>query len=354
MRNVIATSGSTGTPKIIISSNPGLYSPREGDPSGNVTADAGVVLCASPLYHTNGSASCFPPLLAGSKVVLMERFEAARAVDLIERYGVTGTILVPTMLQRIARLGGIRDRDLSSLALVHYGGASLPEWVARTWLELIPPERFIFSYGGTEGIGLAMCTGKEWLERPGTAGKGLGCDIVILDREGNELAPGEVGEIYMRSHRDTPPFEYVGVPTPEPIKGGFRSFGDMGHLDEAGYLFIADRRQDMIVTGGVNVFPAEIEAVLSEHPGILDSVVIGLVDPEWGHRVHAIVQPTDPDRPPDLDALRAYCKERLAGPKVPKSFEVVAELPRTTAGKITRQRLIEERIAEGRAPTSSD
>jgi bile acid-coenzyme A ligase len=340
---LLATSGSTGTPKIIVTPARGVY---QGDAGGSsaLVAPGARVLVTSPLYHTNGFAFCYPVLLTGSPIVLMERFDAARAVDLIESHHVQMTVLVPTMLQRIARLEGIKARDLSSLERVVYGGASLPEWVARTWLELIAPERFLFVYGGSEGLGLAMCSGREWLEHPGTTGRPLDCDTVILDAEAQVLGPGEVGEIWMRLHSDDEPFRYVGIDTPAPQFGGYRTFGDMGWLDDDGYLYIADRRQDMIVTGGVNVFPAEVEAVLTEHPAVDDVVVIGLPDPEWGHRVHAIVQPSDATLPPSIEELRAHCKARVSGPKVPKTFEVVARLPRTAAGKINRSRLVDERF----------
>jgi bile acid-coenzyme A ligase len=247
------------------------------------------------------------------------------------------------MLQRIAQLDGIRSRDLSSIEKIIYGGASLPEWVARTWLELIPPERFEFVYGGSEGIGATRCTGADWLARPGTVGLPVGCQVVILDEDHRPVPVGEVGEIWMRREDDAEPFRYIGTETPEPILDGYRSFGDMGRLDEEGFLYIADRRHDMIVTGGVNVFPAEVEAAISEHPGIADVVVVGLPDPEWGHRVHAIIQPVDPDRPPADEELRAFCKARLSGPKVPKSFEPVVRMSRTSAGKVNRSRLVEER-----------
>ncbi|MBO0730534.1 MAG: AMP-binding protein, partial [Acidimicrobiaceae bacterium] len=346
---LVASSGSTGSPKIIVGPSPGLFVMPE-EMVGGLGGDAErVTLCASPLYHTNGQLSCFPPLLRGGLVVLMEHFDAGRAVTLIERHGVTMTVLVPTMLQRIARLDGVRDRDFSSLEQVIYGGASLPEWAARVWLELVPPERFMFVYGGSERLGSTVCTGKEWLDHPGTVGRAAGCEIAILDRDQRPLPVGEVGEIWMRLDTDEPPFEYVGVPTPKPTRDGYRTFGDMGWLDPEGYLYIADRRQDMIVSGGVNVFPAEVEAALSAHPHVADVVVVGLPDPEWGHRVHAIVQPVDPDRAPTGDDLRVFSKQRLAGPKVPKTFEMVASLPRTGAGKINRSRLAEER-AGGDAP----
>lgn len=339
---LLATSGSTGIPKIIVKPSPGFFVVEE--PARQVMGgESAVTLCASPLYHNNGFVFCYPILLQGDQVVVMEHFDAARAVELIERYRVTMTVLVPTMLQRIARLDGVEGRDFSSLLRVVYGGASLAEWAARKWLDLIAPERFVFVYGGSEQIGTTICTGRDWLARPGTVGQAVDCDLLILDTDHKELPTGQVGEVWMRSHRDEKPFEYVGLPTPEPILGGYRTFGDMGRVDADGYLYIADRRQDMIVTGGVNVFPAEVEAALSEHPGVADVVVIGLPDPEWGHRVHAVVEPVTPADPPSSEDLRAFARSRLSGPKVPKAFELVQRMPRTSAGKVNRSRLVEER-----------
>src|SRR5262249_13588643 len=152
-------------------SSPGIYVDAQGTAAGRGSFAPGrTVLGSSPLYHTNGFSYCYPPLLAGAQVVLMEHFDAALAVELIERYRVAQTVMVPTMLQRVARLKDIRDRDLSSLEHLRYGGASLPEWVARVWLGLIRPERFHIAYGGSEQIGRTECTGKEWLEHPGTVG----------------------------------------------------------------------------------------------------------------------------------------------------------------------------------------
>ncbi|HEX5367675.1 MAG TPA: AMP-binding protein [Acidimicrobiales bacterium] len=347
---LIATSGSTGSPKIIVTPAPGLYSymPNAIMPTALERSAVGAVhLTTSPLYHTNGFAGSYMPLLAGDRVVLMEKFDAARAVDLIERHRVTHVIMVPTMLQRVARLEGVRDRDLSSLERVLYGGAAIPEWVVRTWLELVPPERFWFSYGSSEGVGLCVMTGREWQDHPGATGHPVDCDLKILDAARHEVPVGEVGEIFMRPREGSgPTFTYLGSEMPEPTPDGFWSIGDMGRVDEDGFLYIADRRQDMIVSGGANVFPAEVEAALSEHPGVADNVVVGLPDPEWGRRVHAIVQPADPGAPPSAEELRAHCKQRLAAYKVPKSFEVVEALPRSAAGKVNRTALAAERTSD--------
>jgi bile acid-coenzyme A ligase len=341
---LIATSGATGTPKIVVAPSPGLYTigeymPVMGDTSGLP------YLTTSALYHVNGFAYAYNPLLQDSWIVLMERFDAARAVDLIERYRVAYTVMVPTMLQRIARLDGVRDRDFSSIERLVYGGASVPEWVVRKWLELVPPERFVLSYGGSEGWGVVTTTGDQWLKHPGTCGRPLNSELKIVDEHGNEVGPGEIGEIYMRTDAYGPRFRYIGVPNPEPDPGGWGSFGDLGYVDEDGFLYIADRRRDMIVSGGANVFPAEVEAALSEHPDVLDAVVIGLPDPEWGHRVHAVVQPSDPVHPPTADELHVHCRARLAPYKTPKSFEIVERVPRSAAGKVSRSALVDERAA---------
>ena len=341
---VVASSGSTGRPKLIATPTPGIValSPLE-----TVTGDSGpvVMLGASPLYHTNGWACGPGALVEGHRSVLMERFDAALAVDLIERHRVTMSIMVPTMLMRIARLPDVREHDFSSMQRIVYGGASIPEWVVRSWLDLVGPEHFMFAYGSSENVGMVLCTGTEWLQHPGTTGIGATCDLKIVDEHGDEVPTGTVGEIFMRAHDPGEPFVYVGAATPAPTSDGFQTIGDMGWLDADGFLYIADRRKDMIITGGANVFPAEVEAALSEHPGVADQVVIGLPDDEWGQRVHAVVEPVAGSAAPTDDELRAFCKERLASYKVPKSFELLDQLPRTSAGKINRGALAEERGA---------
>jgi bile acid-coenzyme A ligase len=342
---LVATSGSTGTPKIVATPSPGLM---DADPTMSAvlgTQQGKRYLTASPLYHVNGWSYCYNPLLMDCMPVLMERFDAARAADLIEKYQLHFACMVPTMLMRIARLPDLADRDFSSIENIVYGGASAPEWVVRAWLDLIPPERFTLTYGGSENHGLTMTTGAQWLTHPGTVGQPVNTVVKILDEEGEEVPTGEVGEIFLKSTVPGERYHYIGQPTPPSNAEGFGSFGDMGYVDDEGFLYIADRRRDMIVTGGANVYPAEVEAVLTEHPGVLDVVVVGLPDPEWGHRVHAIVQPTDPAHPPTADELRAHCKDRLASYKVPKAYEFVEQMPRTAAGKVNRSRLVEERAS---------
>jgi bile acid-coenzyme A ligase len=219
----------------------------------------------------------------------------------------------------------------------------LPDWVARAWFELIGPEKFFIAYGGSEKIGQTMATGVEWLAHPGTVGKAVLCELKILDADGRELPAGETGEIFMKSAIAPKTFEYFGAAPPKTTADGFATFGDMGWVDSDGYLYIADRRVDLIKTGGVNVFPAEVETAITAHPAVSDVVVVGLPDPEWGRRVHAIVESADPAHPPREAELREWCKSRLSPHKVPKTFEFVDRIPRTAAGKVNRGALTAER-----------
>lgn len=345
----VCSSGSTGTPKVIFVKNPGLFVPGFGGVSSVVEAYGKLpqpqrVLVPAPLYHTNGFTAT-RNLMAGVQVVLLERFHAARVLDLVEQQRVTGFIGATPMLQRIAQVPGVDERDFSSLDWVQQGASPLPVWLGRRWCELVGPERFYMSYGASEMHGLVTCRGDEWLEHPGTLGRAFGeTEIKILDSDGKELPEGEVGLIYMRTPTG-PAAYYVGddVPPMPRTDDGFVTVGDLGWLEGGGFLFLADRRTDMIVTGAVNVFPAEVESALSEHPDIADVVVIGLRDPEWGRRVHAIVQPAGPGERPDPEEVIAFARERLATYKVPKTVEFVDSIQRNDAMKLNRAALVAER-----------
>ena len=200
------------------------------------------------------------------------------------------------------------------------------------------------AYGMTEAIGITALRGDEWMAHEGSVGRGQRGTEVAGPRRGRRRRPaGEVGEVYLRA----PAYggsDYLGdAPQLPTTDDGFQTVGDMGYLDEDGYLYIVDRRVDMIITGGANVFPAQVEEALIDHPKIADVVVIGLKDDEWGRRVHAIVEPADPDDPPTADEVIAYAKSRLAAYKVPKTVELVDVMPRSAATKVNRGRLVEER-----------
>jgi bile acid-coenzyme A ligase len=276
--------------------------------------------------------------------VLVQKFDAGAVVDLVERHRITTFTATPTMLQRIARVPGIDDRDLSSIEWILQGAAVLPPTLARRWFDLIGPERVIMAYGMTEQLGLTTLRGDEWLAHPGSVGRGFrDTEVRVIGADGEVLPAGEIGEIYLRSPH-TGAYSYLGGAPLLPVTAdGFGTAGDLGHLDAEGYLYIADRRVDLILSGGANVYPAEVESALADHPAIADVVVIGLPDPEWGQRVHAIVAPTDAGAPPGADDVIAFAKQRLAAYKVPKTVEIVGEIPRTAATKVSRSALVAER-----------
>jgi bile acid-coenzyme A ligase len=342
----ICSSGSTGTPKVILAGTPGTWAPEAAgafvEPWMHVPRPQ-TVLVPTMLYHTNGFATMHN-LLAGDRLVVLEQFDAALVIDLVERHRVTNLTATPTMLQRIADLPDIDSRDLSSLVWVLQGAAVIPPSLVHRWIGLIGAERFFMAYGMTEGLGLAALRADEWLEHPGSVGRGFReTELRIIGPDGEDCPPGELGEIYLRSPM-TGLYSYMGDAAPPPATDdGFASVGDIGRLDTEGYLYIADRRVDLIVTGGANVYPAEVESALIEHPGIADVVVIGLGDPDWGRRVHALIEPVDPADPPPADDVIAFAKSRLAGYKVPKTVEVVERIPRSAATKVNRSALIEAR-----------
>ena len=347
MTNGICSSGSTGAVKVILMDKPGRFDEMTGMPFashlGHRSTRPQVVLVMAPMYHTNGFATLFS-LLAGDHLVVLQKFDAARIVDLIEAHGVTTFTATTLMLQRIADLPDIEQRDLSSLVWFLQGAAVISPSLVQRWIDLVGAEKVYQSYGMTEGIGLCAIRGDEWLAHPGSVGRGFrGTEIKILDEDGTELPAGEIGEIYMRSP-SSGMFHYIGgAPLPPRTVDGFSTGGDLGWLEPEGYLHIVDRRVDMIITGGANVFPAEVETALIDHPAIADVVVVGLKDDEWGRRVHAIIEAVDHDHPPSDDDVRAFAKERLAAYKVPKSVEFVDAIPRTEATKVSRAALIDAR-----------
>ncbi len=342
----ICSSGSTGTPKVILSAQPGVHNPLFSTPLMQMWTPVPrpqTILVLAPMYHANGFVSLFG-LMDGDRLVVMERFDAARTVEAVERHGVTTFTATPTMLQRIADLPGVEKRDLSGLQWILQGAAPMPPSLVHRWAALIGPERIAMAYGMTEALGITALRGDEWMAHQGSVGRGLrGTELRILDDKGRELPPGEVGEIYLRSASYSG-YTYLGdAPRLQTTHDGFQTAGDVGYLDEDGYLYLLDRRVDIIITGGANVFPAEVEAALIEHPAIADVVVIGLRDERWGRRVHAVIEPADPAAPPAPEEVVAYAKGRLAPYKVPKTIETVDALPRSAATKINRGALVAAR-----------
>jgi bile acid-coenzyme A ligase len=337
----MTSGGSTGRPKLIVDTSPATCDPEAAE---NGMLPGGTTLVPGPLYHAGPFMTSWSALLSGGRVVLMTRFDAERALELIARHRVDWVLFVPTMMQRIWRLRAeVRGRyDVSSLRRVMCTGAPSPAWLKRAWIEWLGPEKIYEAYGGTERSGGTMISGTEWLAHPGSVGRPTGGRrIRILDEEGKECPPGVAGEVYMM-----PPggrgstYRYVGAEA-SATSDGWETLGDVGYLDEEGYLYLVDRKTDMIVTGGANVYPAEVEAALDAHPAVRSSAVIGLPDDDLGQRVHAIV---DAPAPPDETELRAHLAERLVRYKIPRSFEFVDQPLRDDAGKVRRPALRETRL----------
>lgn len=331
--------GSTGRPKIILSGRAGLADPEH--PVALGMQPDGVQLVPGPLYHNGPFNFSMQGLLSGSHLIVMSRFDASKALELIERRRVDWVLFVPTMMHRIWRLPESErlERDLSSLRVVLHLGAPCPAWLKQAWIDWLGPERIYELYAGTEAQGITVITGDEWVKHPGTVGKPTRPgSMKILDSDGNPLPPGEVGEIWMLPPQEKT-YEYIGAEVRS--LDGWESLGDMGWMDEEGYLYLADRRTDLILVGGANVYPAEVEAALEEHPLVHSAAVIGLPDEELGHRVHAILQV---DRPVQDEELKAHVAERLARYKVPRSFEFVDRPLRDEAGKVRRWELRAERL----------
>lgn len=333
--------GSTGRPKIVLAGGAGLLGPVTARAEGLRIAPDEVLAVTAPLYHNAPLLFSLIALLRGGTLVVLDRFDGATVLDAVVRHGVTWLYAVPTLMGRLLRLpGGALDAaDLSRVRTLLHVGAPCPEAVKRAWIERLGPERVVELYSGTESQAVCMIDGVEWLRRPGSVGRPISGEIRVGDADARPLPPGEVGEVWMRPPPGTVTYRYLGATPRE--RAGWESLGDLGHLDDDGYLYLADRRDDLILVGGANVYPAEVEGALAEHPRVLSSCVIGLPDPDLGARVHAIVQL---DGEVSDDELRAHVAARLVGAKVPAAFERVTEPLRDDAGKVRRSALRAARL----------
>jgi long-chain acyl-CoA synthetase len=353
-RSMLYTSGTTGRPKGV---DRPVTRPLSENPfyqrifTAAAMRDDDVHLCTGPLYHAAPLAfSLTVPLLFGSTVVLMDGWEAATTLALIERHRVTHMHVVPTMFHRLLALPDeVRERhDLSTLRFVLHGAAPCPVDVKRRTIEWLGP--FIYEYySATEGGG-TFVDSHEWLAKPGTVGRPVEDGMIrILDDDGHDVPAGDIGTVYIRS---TQPFRYHNdeAKTAASYRDNFFTVGDHGYLDTDGYLFLTGRIAELIISGGVNIYPAEVDAVLLTHPAVADVGTIGVPDEEWGERVVAVVEPK---RAADADAdlaaeLVDWCRERLAHYKCPRHVKFVDELPRHDNGKLYRRRLRETFLASER------
>lgn len=340
----MTSGGSTGRPKVIVDAMPGRWNPEEGF-LGQRPGD--VILNPGPLYH-NAPFHCITMgLFVGATIVEMGRFDPLRALELIEAHEVNWVTLVPTMMNRIWRLGPevLSRFTLPSLRMMIHMAAPCAPWLKEAWIDWLGSERVWEYYGTTEGTGSTIISGTDWLAHRGSVGRVReGYALKILDEAGREKPVGEVGEIYFRP-RGGPGSTYHYLGSAARRVGEWETPGDLGSVDAEGYLYLSDRRNDLIISGGANIYPAEVEAALEAHPAVRGSAVIGLPDEDWGARVHAIVQPAEGVEVKEAELLD-FVAGRLARFKLPKSIEFTDEPLRDEAGKVRRAALREARLAK--------
>ncbi|MBA59368.1 MAG: AMP-dependent synthetase [Gammaproteobacteria bacterium] len=344
------TSGTTGHPKGVKSALSQTGAPVEtlkmiGDGlSGMLSIQpGGRTLLVGPIYHSAQWAFSFLPLLAGSSIIMRHKFDGAETLNLIDKYEITNIHLVPTQFTRMLRLDKKEKKSFAgkSLDIVWHGAAPCPPKIKRQMIDWWGPVICEY-YGSTEGSIVSTVNSEEWLTRPGTLGKPTPImEIVVVKDDGSKAENGESGQIYVRNLMGSD-FEYHNDPEKTEkahLEPGLFTFGDIGYLDSDGYLFMSDRKIDMIISGGVNIYPAEIEAVLIDHPSVIDAAVFGIPNEEFGEEVKAAIELNEEIEGDEklMDEIIAYCRENLAGFKVPKSIDFEKNLPRHPTGKLLKR-----------------
>jgi bile acid-coenzyme A ligase len=302
-----------------------------------------IAVLPAPLYHNAGFGMMMSAIAIGCHLVVMPRFDPEATLAEVEKRKATWVYVVPTMMNRIWHLpDAVRERyDVSSLETLWHLAAPCPAFLKEAFIRWIGPDKVLELYAGTEAQAVTIITGAEWLEHRGSVGRVTIGEMKAVGEDGADLGPGEVGEIYMRRPEGAPPtYKYLGA-VAKVLPGGWESLGDIGWFDEDGYLYLADRRTDMILVGGSNVYPAEVEAALEEHPAVQSVAVIGLPDDDFGNAVHAIVQAKGQVTPEDL---KAHLADRLVSYKQTRSYEFVDEPLRDDAGKVRRSALRDARV----------
>jgi long-chain acyl-CoA synthetase len=337
--SMLYTSGTTGRPKGVYRRNPAMMGPA------NVALPDDVQLCAGPAYHAAPLAfDVRSSMVMGIPLVFLDRWDSENTLRIIAKYKVTRTHLVPIMFQRLLALPDEvkRKYDVSSLRYIIHGAAPCPPEVKKAMIDWVGPILNEY-YAGSEGGAGFLVSSDEWLKKPGTVGKLPDPSALrILDDEGNEVGEGQPGTLYFRVS-PIAPFEYYKDPakTASVHRGEYFTLGDVGYLDDEGYLFLTGRTAECIISGGVNIYPQEIDNEIIKHPAVEDSCTIGVPNEEWGEEVKTVVT-LNPGFEPSADLgsdIIGFARQRLAGFKVPRSVEFAEELPRNPAGKIERKKV---------------
>ena len=343
----MTSGGSTGRPKVILDHQPAV-SDTSAEPPLGIPRGASV-LNPGPLYHNAPFILSHYALFAGGRLTGMVKFDAEEALRLIEAHCVQWVNFVPTMMHRIWSLpDAVRNSyDLSSLKIVFHMAAPMPPWLKEKWIAWLGPEKIYELYGGTERQGRCVISGIEWLHHKGSVGRiDDTCKLRIIGPDGNDVAPGESGEIFFLPNEGAGcTYHYLGA-EPKRRPDGWESLGDIGKLDAEGYLYLGDRLADMVLRGGANIYPAEVEAAVTAHPDVRSCVVVGLPDPEFGQRVHAILElDAATDAQAVVDSMAEFLSDRLSRYKHPESYEALSVGLREDSGKVRRTLLRDERAA---------
>lgn len=344
---IFYTGGTTGQPKgVMLSHDNVLVSAMGGLATGEVLTRGGVLLHAAPMFHLADLAAWAMGMLVGSTHVTIPAFSAAGVIEAIEAHAVNDMLLVPTMIQMLIEAPELTGRHLPTVRRIIYGASPINEAVLRRAFEVLPNSEFTQGYGMTELSPMATMLLPEDHREPSllrSAGRPVvHASVRIVDPTGTELEPGAVGEICVRGDNVMQGYWNQPSQTAEAIRDGWMHTGDGGYLDDRGYLFVVDRIKDMIISGGENIYSAEVENALVKHPAVAQCAVIAVPDADWGERVHAVIV-RRAGAQPDAAELQAFCRTLIAGYKVPRSFDFVEALPMSAAGKVLKRELRDAR-----------
>ncbi|MGM9922736.1 MAG: class I adenylate-forming enzyme family protein [Bacillus sp. (in: firmicutes)] len=356
---LLYTSGTTNTPKGVMITYGQLTNYVMNHTEAADGTDRGAAIIAVPSYHVAGATSICNAIYNGRRLILLSQFEAGEWLHALEKECATHAFLVPTMLKRVMDHPDFSSTNLISLKSLSYGAAPMPFPVIRRAIDLFPPStEFANGFGMTETTSTVSVLGPDdhkltgtdeeinkKIKRLASVGKPLpGVDIMVLDDNGSPVAPNKVGHVYVRTQKAMKGYWKRPDASKETLVNGWVNTNDMGFIDEDGYLFLNGRSSDMVIRGGENISPAEIENVFLSHPAVADVAVIGVPSLEWGEEVLAVIVAQNPEKPPSVEELFSYCKDRLASFKRPSSIVFSLELPRTTTGKILKRDLKERYI----------
>ncbi|PCI85367.1 MAG: acid--CoA ligase [Hyphomicrobiales bacterium] len=342
----MTSGGSTGRPKLIISEFQGELD-TDVESVLRITQNE-THLVPGPLYHNAPFGFSMDGLLRGNHLVVMKKFNAEECLNLLHKYQVRWVFMVPTMMQRIWKLGAEKraTANLDNMRIVLHTAGPCPAWLKQEWIDWLGGEKIHELYGGTEATGVTWITGTQWLTHKGSVGKiepkYVEAQIKIVDEDGKTVPIGTLGEVYfLPDAGQGSTYHYLGAEA-DSLTGGWESIGDLGHLDDEGYLYLSDRKKDLIVSGGANIYPAEVEAAIDSHPSVLSCAVVGVPHEDLGQVVHAVVESVD-----NLSetTLQTYLEEFLVRYKIPRTIDLVDKPVRSDAGKVRRSNLADAKAA---------